>query len=395
MISIWDFPNKVYVLLKHEFRKQVFETTFDVTGGRRNLASILGVGYTAVSEWYYGFKKRTKTKITTQRCPVWAYKKIAEILVQNGYENLVLQIEKNISSYSGHSGAEVKNPVLPIKETPELMNLIAHIIGDGSVSKRAMPYFSNTSKELREEFIKDLKILGDTEYKESYRNHVPRVWFPLVVPNILEKAYKIDFVNKKFLNPSFFFSLPDNLICSFLRGIYDDEGYVHDSNIQICSIDEKLLLLIKRLLKKFGILTSNIFAYQDYYRKDGSLSRVLYFDIYSEYIPKFNKLVGFTHPEKREFLEYIVKRINRGWKHPNPESIKITVLSELEKGISTSRRLALKTLITARNLRKNYLYPMEEGNLTVRSGKKKGKGGAQLWSITQKGKMHLKSLGQK
>jgi len=384
MISVWDFPDKVYILVEKEIRMQVFETVFDILGARRKLAKTLGVGYTTISEWYHGFKKRSKTKITTQCCPVWAYKKIVEILIQNNHDELVQNIEKNILFYSGHSGAPVKNPVLPIKETERLMNLIAHIIGDGTVPERGMPFYSNTCKELREEFILDLSMLGDVEYQESFKSRVPRVWFPLVIPYILGNVYEIDFVNKKFLNPSFLFNLPNNLLCSFLRGIYDDEGYVHDSNIQICCIDKQFLSLIKKLIESLGISTSDIFTYQDYFRKDGSLSKVSYFDIYSKSIQKFHNLISFTHPKKKEFLGYIVKRINRGWKYPNSENIKGIILKELKKNsVLTARDLALKTLITARNLRKNYLYKMEDEGLILRIGKKKGKGGAQLWSIAK------------
>jgi len=385
MISIWDFPQKkVYVLLREDFRKQIFETVFKIVGGRKNLAKILKVGYSTVSEWFYGLKKRTKNKITVQYCPLWTYRRIAEILIQHGYDDLVQKIEKNVLSYRGWSGASVNNPILPIQKTPELLNLIAHIIADGSVTERSMPHYSNTCEELREEFIQNLSILGEVEYLERIPNfRTPRILFPLVIPHILGDAYKIDFVNKRFLNPSFLFSLQKNLIRSFLRGFFDDEGYVHDSNIQICCIDKELLLLIKQLTENLGILTSNIFAYQDHFRKDGSLSKVFYFDIYSEYIPKFQKLISFTHPKKKKFLEYMIRRTNRGWKHPNPELIRETILKELNKKILTSRELALQTLITARNLRKNYLYPMENECLIARVGKKKGKGGAQLWSIVK------------
>jgi len=63
---------------------------------------------------------------------------------------------------------------------------------------------------------------------------------------------------------------------------------------------------------------------------------------------------------KQELLEYLVRRQNRGWKFPDPQSIRKIILVALkEDNHLTARELSIKTLITARNLRTNYLYPME------------------------------------
>jgi len=387
MISLFDFPEtKIYVLLEEEFRKLFFSSAFDIIGGRKELAKFLGVGYTAVNEWFHGYKKRSKNKITVQYCPIKAIKRIATLNFKD--VNLVNDVEKHITSYRSWSGACINKPILPISENYKLLNIIAHILGDGSFTEHSMPYFSNSYEELRKEFIKNLNIFGKVEYLESFSSETPRVFFPTAIIHILRKKYKIDFKNKNFLDSSIIFNLPKDLICSFLKGIFDDEGYVSDSNVQICSSKKKLLFLSRELLNRLDIMSSKIFRYQEHYRKDGSISKVYYFDIYSNDLEKFQNLINFTHPKKREFLESIIKRKNRKWKYPNSNSIINIILNELEKNKTmTARDLSIKTMLSARNLRKNYLYSMERNNLITRFGKRRGKGGANLWKLNKQ--IHL------
>lgn len=371
-------------MLKDDFRIPIFDTCFNLFGGRRNFAKLLGASYTAVSEWYHGKKKRSKTKTTRHFCPLWVIEKINRIFIDQNLENIANEIQKNITEYRSHSGRSVINPNLPIPEKPELMNLLAHILGDGCAVRGSMPYYSNTCEKLRNEFINDLKIFGEVEcFERIQENHTPRVMFPTVIVHVLEGVYPIDLGKKRILNPSFLFGLPEKMLMAFLRGFFDDEGYVHDSNIQICSQNKKFLGLLKKLLDyRLNIATSDIFEYPKYFRMDGSLSEVYYIDIFSRGISKFSKCIGFTHPKKQRLLDYLDRRQNRGWKFPDPKSIRKAVIEALkENNHLTARELSIKTLITARNLRTSYLYPMENEGILLKVGKRKGKGGPVLWGL--------------
>jgi hypothetical protein len=371
-------------MLEDDFRKRILDTCFKLVGGRRNLSKILGASYTAVSEWYHGKKKRTKRKITRHFCPLWVIEKINRILTKNKLENIANDIQNNITEYRSHSGRSVVNPNLPIPGKPELLNLLAHILGDGCAVRGSMPYYSNTCEELRNEFMNNLKIFGEVECYESFhQNKTPRVMFPTVIVHVLESAFPIDLTKKQILNSSFLFNLPERMLMSFLRGIFDDDGYVHDSNIQICSLNRSFLDILKTLLAiRLKIETSALFKYTPYVRRDGSISEVSFFDVYSSGVSTFSKCIGFTHPKKQRLLEYLVKRQKRGWKFPNPHTIRKLIIEALEETHQlTARELSIKTLLTARNTRKSYLYPMENEGILQRVGKKKGKGGPVLWSL--------------
>jgi hypothetical protein len=371
-------------MLEDDFRMRIFDTCFNLVGGRRNLSKILGASYTAVSEWYHGKKKRTKTATTRHFCPLWVIEKINRILIKHNLENIANNIQNNITEYRSHSGRSVINPNLPIPRKPELLNLLAHILGDGCAVRGSMPYYSNTCEELRNEFMNDLKIFGEVECFESiHQNRTPRVMFPTVIVHVLEGAFPIDLAKKQILNSSFLFNLSERMLMAFLRGIFDDEGYVHDSNIQICSQNRSFLDTIKRLLAiRLQIETSALSNCFPYVRMDGSISEVFYFVVYSCGVSTFSKCIGFTQPKKQRLLEYLVKRQKRGWKFPDPHTIRKSIIEALEETNSlTARELSIKTLLTARNLRKSYLYPMENQGILRRVGKKKGKGGPVLWSL--------------
>lgn len=53
---------------------------------------------------------------------------------------------------------------------------------------------------------------------------------------------------------------------------------------------------------------------------------------------------------------------------------------KVKHGPKTALELAIKLILTARNLR-DHLYKMEKEHIITRAGKKKGKRGAQLWKL--------------
>ena len=373
-------------MLEDDFRLLLFDSCFNLLGGRRNFAKHLGVSYTAVSEWYHGKKKRSKTRTTRHFCPIWVIEKINHILTDHNLKHIANEIQNRVVEYRSYSGRSVINPNLPIPEKPELLNLLAHILGDGCAVKGSMPYYSNTCEELRNEFMDNLKIFGEVECFERAQKHkTPKVFFPTVIVHVLEGAYPVDLGKKRIKDSSFLFELPEKVLWAFLRGIFDDDGHVHDTGIQICSQNKRFLGLLKEILDiRLDIATSNLLKYLEYLRMDGSVSQVYYFDVYSKEISKFSKWIGFTHPKKKQFLDYLIRRQNRGWKFPDPKSIRNIIVEALKQDNHlTARELSIKTLITARNLRTSYLYPMENEGIVQKTGKRKGKGGPVLWSLKE------------
>lgn len=345
----------------------------------------LGVGYTTIKNWQYGWRFRKIGHKQDQYCPVWALKKLCKIYSETmgaDLESVLRKVERNIYAYRAHSGTKVTRPKLPIQESPELYSIMAHMVADGTWSDGLSAQYANSSSMLRMEFVNNLKkVFGEVHIHKSFtKGRTPAIQFPSAVMYILSSHFQFKFSGIRGL-PRYILGLPLEFKGKMLRAFFDDEGYVHDSNIQICSADIEMLKILRLLLKSLKIETSELRPYQDHVCRDGRISKVFYLNIYSKSVPVFAKRVGFSHPKKSILLDLIMKIKLRG-KYPDRQKVESTIISELKKnGPLTARDLSLKSIITARNLRKNYLHPLEKRGFIKKNGKKPGKGGALLWAI--------------
>ncbi|NYZ80031.1 hypothetical protein H0N95_02150, partial [Candidatus Micrarchaeota archaeon] len=201
---------------------------------------------------------------------------------------------------------------------------------------------------------------------------------PTAVAYVLSSKYDVNFSSFGCYTRSLE-KLPEKYKLAIVQAFFDDEGYVHDSNIQICSANKKMLLFIKRTLENVHIHTGKLGSYRDYYRKDNSISKVFYFCVLAESVSEFKRLVGFVSPKKKQYLDLILKIRKRG--KYTQGNVREIILNELANGPRTAREISLKAIITAYNLRKCYLYPLEKEEKIKRFGKKPGKGGGVLWCL--------------
>jgi len=386
-IHLWDFPEEsIFVCLKDDFRKRFFNELTDKIGGQRELARRTDMFWGTMWKMIHGKRYRNKNKRNEAvRLRLSFLKKVCSIYseVFNINETDVMKrVEKNIFSYSAHSGTEVFNPILPIKQSPKIFRIIGHMMADGTWIAGCGPKYINSDSELRKCFIRDLKeVFGNAEIKEVfYKGRTPIVTFPSAIVYVLNRVYGTKFSGIVGL-PRFVDKLTKKEKACFFQAMFDDEGYIGDSNIQVCSLDKELLLGMKALLlKDFNIETSSISHYIDYKRVDGSISRVFYFNVFSKSIEKFSKYIGFQHSKKAEGLSWLLARQKRK-KIPSAGKIRKIVIAELKKnGAMSAPQLAVKIIITARNLRK-HLRRFENAGIIEKAGKKKGKGGALLWKL--------------
>lgn len=94
----------------------------------------------------------------------------------------MLEIEKNIFAYkSKGKSLWVKNPKLPIEESPELFRIIAHMMGDGLANINNVNYFKNNDNGVLKEFASDMRhVFGDIQI-----NHTKNIIiFPITVRHI-------------------------------------------------------------------------------------------------------------------------------------------------------------------------------------------------------------------
>jgi len=220
-------------------------------------------------------------------------------------KKLKSKIENNILELRCRVGNPMKLN-LPIKESQELYRIVAHILGDGSATKRKVPYYSNTCKELREQFKEDLKNLGDIRNYDR-KLTVPIVCFQKPLTDILSHVLSISFINKERV-PRRIFEAQDEFKIAFLQALFDDEGTM-STNLVICMKSKNILEEIKNLLLKLNIEAGKVSLKP---KSTGSFGGITYIlSIKSKFIKKFKETINFSHPEKIRKLDIRLKIIER------------------------------------------------------------------------------------
>ncbi len=236
-----------------------------------------------------------------------------------GLESIEEEELKKLCSLYGINFEEVinenlyyTNPVkFPKTPTPELMQIIGYIIGDGYFPSNRTLRLKDERKEVLEEYNKLFKNVfnlegnikkGEGNYYILEINSKYLVnWFKENIPELFNKTG-----NEK--TPKFVFRLNNDLVASYLRGIFDAEGYigVNAKQIGIGMTSECFIKEIQFLLLRFGILAS----YSKMERQEENWNdsyKLLISDKKS--FELFKKYIGFTAKDKIEKLNNILNKM--------------------------------------------------------------------------------------
>lgn len=287
---IWNFPeDKIRILFRNH--NEFIQKAISHFGNLKKLGAFLKIPSTEIYNW-------TKYKLYI---PLKYVKLIAKELGLNW-----IDVEKNISSYKGvNTSTPIFNPKLPIKESPEIFSAITHIICDGSINKNGIPIYTNSSKKLIDNLDYTLKkIFGDFKsglyFGSGTNRNCYQYTFPKLMTGLLEHFYQINLYKKKEI-PKVIFEFPNEFSTAVIRAFADDEGTV-DLNWRVGfnSKDKELLLTLVRLFKenlKFKHLTDIMEKDEKYYC----------FYVKSMEIGRYQKEIGFSHPDKKAKLSNIVE----------------------------------------------------------------------------------------
>ena len=197
--------------------------------------------------------------------------------------------------------------------TVEMARCIAKISGDGCLYYRYIRY-NNTCKELREEFVADVKKeFNHTKFTYGVSNSgtsFVQIHGKALIGKFLEflPSYK----SADIYVPAQLFAASIEAKSAYLRAIFDDEGSVGirifaktgewKRNIKIDSKSYALLEGIKALLLEFGISSNNI-------RRCDKKDKYWYYLGVSrrENFEQFSKFIGFTHPLKQKKLLFLLR----------------------------------------------------------------------------------------
>lgn len=299
---IWDFPDNVRIYFTDEFREWLFKRLKEICGTRIEIERRLEVSRGTIDEDIKLGKLRNGVETYTS---VKIIKKIISVFSSQFDSDFLEKLEKNIIAIRCSRGWVVHNPILPIKERPELYSIVFHMIGDGNASPRHSPYYSNKCKELINEFENHLQIFGDVEIKLKIREDgLIYLNFPKVITDVLSYILKTKFTHPTSLPQRIFFA-PIECKIAAVKAFIDDEGCVSTS---FCVIQKskRILLELKKLLKMIDIKTGKICNY--------STARQLYISVYS--YEKFANLITLSNPKKNSRLIQKIKKFNHSRVNP-------------------------------------------------------------------------------
>jgi len=327
-----DFPSeRIRVLFKNNTR--FLDENINYFGSLQKLADFLSISPQVISGW-----RKFNLFI-----PLEYIRKIVDKRKLNWSE-----IEGNVIAYKGpNSSLIVQNPKLPIVESPELFAIISHLIGDGSVNKNNIPIYTNSNKNLIENFKRLIKyVFGDAEgrvYKSqsgAYQFRTSRV-----IADLIKSFYNINFDSLTAKFPVSVFRLPEEYSCAVIRAIVDDEGMVGDNRIPIKMNNKHLMMQIRKMLIK--ILGKRAITRLRCY-KDGSCEVC----IKSSHLKTFERKIKLIHPRKRNNLSYAIKKAEyRDIKHRGDRwETKSIILKLLSTESLTISDLAKRLFIDKNNI---------------------------------------------
>lgn len=257
-----------------------------------------------------------------------------KLLIENSLSYKWDDVENSLVGMksSGFGFSRIIKPCFPISDDINLGLILGHIIGDGWIDTRfSQPGFSNTNKELLNEFILCMdKLFGvmpriwvqkqrKFEEKSEWLKRVYSIeqiedgynatlFYPKSVGIILFNVFGkfINFRKKEI--PTIAFRLSLEFKAGLIRALYDDEGSisVQSQSIRLHQDDSKLLEDVRRLLLDFDIKAARVRSYI----KRGKYRH--YFDVHSyENFIKFRKSIDFTSSIKKQKLMDLIGWLER------------------------------------------------------------------------------------
>jgi len=346
--TIWDFPDKLYILFNKKAHKEFFNYMFNKFGGKRPYARFLGISQMHLKQYWSSYSKKggkkyiqyIQLKILKKSCTSRKLEKV---------------IEQGIVKIRVRAGKPITNPKLRIKESPELYRIVAHLIGDGFAGDIKVPYYSNTYKELRYQFKKDLQIFGKIKTYERTPNTVTCLMFPKPISDILRHIFKIEFIRPTKL-PKEIFSASDKCKGAFLQALFDDEGCISTS-LALAMSNQNLVNEIKYLIESLGIKTNGVYK--------SRTQNMFTLQIKRPYYHIFMSRIGFLHPSKSKNLGLALKTNERYFtKRARPlEESRSDIIKILRTKPSSTLDLANKLLFTMPGLYPHLRYLERKGKI--------------------------------
>ncbi|MBU2633810.1 MAG: hypothetical protein KJ674_01045 [Nanoarchaeota archaeon] len=295
--------NKTYLRLEDQFRIELFDKAKNNFSSYNQLAKKLKCCSLSLLNW-----KNGKTAIpTVMIISLFRIINEKEFNLKNLEEKITELMSGRKSKKNGSIGKSI-NCQFPLKISPKLARILAHIMGDGTININW--YFNtiyfNKQIELINEVECDLReIFGDVKLNiNKGKDEVYYMNIPSIIGMILYHWFG-DFSSEKIKVPKLILNSDLNTQSKFLQGIFDDEGTldIRYKTIRFGSKSKNLANSCCLLLKNFGIKPTNVYKIK-YITRINKLKGFMYnFGITNKRgINIFNERIGFNHIKKKDLL---------------------------------------------------------------------------------------------
>jgi DNA-binding transcriptional ArsR family regulator len=376
-IHVWDLDKSIlisaWVKLSDNFKKKFFNESLMIFKSKRRIAEFLNNVCKK-----YGINRKYKThdismwmgKISEKRdfLPLWA---IIELIkkISDGLEELESNIEL-MEYYGGHYKIKPKFPILV---TPELISIIAHLMGDGHVPPRNVPsrtsYYKQFTRETLLNFKQKIKnVFG--EYEDKCKSEI-RVNIPRIFVRIISDYFEIEtFYGDKTKVPEIIKNMSSEFKLAFLVAFMVDEGTIDECRIALFSGNEYLLKGVQELATSLNYDCSEVRIYAPH-----EFVFYIYMSSAKKLLSDINELTkdfptcSLCH--KQTELERIVKIQERGWNQRLRGESKRLILNELKDNLQTSEELSHKLLLSPSTIR-YHLRTLEKNGMVKRIKGRRG-----------------------
>lgn len=230
----------------------------------------------------------------------------------NFLQRLCQKLQINFEEFVNTPTSINHNLKLPNRLDEKLSQIIGYFLGDGDFEEERLN-FSEERKEVAEIYTKLLSIYFNANTSLKFREK-KNYWQIRINGKPLVRFFRKEFpelTDEGFI-PQKILESDNKIIGSFLKGLFDAEGFVHKSHsVGLGMNNKKLIQQLQMLLLRFSIIAS----LEEYDNRKNPYTKKHRFTIVlteKESLIKFEKEIGFSSKEKsKDLLKLINKKSNK------------------------------------------------------------------------------------
>ncbi|MFH1452266.1 MAG: LAGLIDADG family homing endonuclease [archaeon] len=283
-------PIKYYnsFIINEEGRKLLLKKRKEKNLFQREIAEDIGLTQTALSQYEIGKRNIRRSQL------------------QKLCERFEINPESFLEKYTEPYKYQEIN--LPKELTKDFAKVLGYFLGDGTLEKDRLTFFEQR-KELSDYyknlFDKLFNVATSYKFRESKNYHQLRITSrPLVRLIQNEFSEILGTLNSQF--PKKVFLSKNEILASFISGLFDAEGWVSSNRVGIGMHNEKIIRQLQLSLLRFGIISSVL----EYDNRKNTYSDNIRYTLTIEdntSLKKFEELINFNSEEKISKLRNILQ----------------------------------------------------------------------------------------